>query len=1328
MKRGTPNPGGRFGLPARAGWLVGGGYAIAVALTAAVSIGGWPGAYPARPANQLVPVLSLLFTAGCAGNATRCAAAGRRRWGWLALTTALAGWAIGEVICALFEACPPLDHAAHPTAAETALLWYPVGATASLLLLSESVRRVPWRLILDGVIVATSLFVATWVFILNTVVRDASSSRAVIFTHVLADVVVMTAAILVLSRTLSGGRPSLSLLAAGITVIGGADIVIVFQTGIGSYHTGELVDLPRVAGLGLVALAALASLRESSTAVSDEASETGAEVTSRIRLWLPYLPLVLAAAIGLGHLMDQVRRWPFLFAALGILVAAALARQLVVLVENQALLAEVAQEAFRDSLTGLANRTRFLNRLERAIAARDQRPTPIAVLCLDLDNFKQVNDALGHPAGDELLVRVAGLLTASLDETATIARLGGDEFAVLIEGSVEETQAAAHRVLDAFDAAIVIDGVPVTVRPSIGYTVATAGSSCTVDELLRHADLAMYAAKREGGERIRSFVPDAPFPDAHARHPNAPVSTIRATPEATPSAAPGNASARGAGADTCRPSEPAQDTTAPLLRRLAGNAAATPAQRDRPPRRRVWWPPVGVRIALALLTIGVAVYTALTVHGGHRVFAESWYPALTLLAAAVIAARAYHVAAGRVAWSLIAAGQACLASGDIVYWLWVPDGQSPSLADPLYLAFYPFGYAGLLLLMRARLKRVPVGVRLDSLICGLAGAAVAAALTAGPIHAAAARAPATVLVGLVYPWGDLVLLALAAGMLPILGLRNEFRWILLVAGFTLFAAADTLYLFETAAGSYRMGTWFDALWPASSLLVAMASWAPWSSAGPAPKRGLGSYAAPVACTVVALGVIVLGPHSRIAGALAALSLIAVAARFSVAFRDVSALAETHQHAMTDELTALPNRRSLATALTALSVNAPDLAPRAPARRALLLLHLSEFDEITGSIGRHMTEELLCRIANRLSQYVRPEDLLARTGDNEFAILLGEGADLIAARAQAGRLLDAFGEPFRLDPVTVQVDARIAIALYPDHCDHPQELLNRAETAIPHAKGAKSKVVAYDPAFELYRDSDPALVDDLRAALLNGNELTCHYQPKVNADDGSVHSVEALLRWQHPSRGMLLPEEFLPAAERAGLMRRVANRTLDLALAQLRSWRDQGMNLTVAVNLSTTNLLDLDLEGTIEGLLKAHGVPADALIVEITESTLADSVRSRNTVAALQHLGVRISLDDYGTGWSSLARLQDVSVDELKLDRVFVARLALDPRSVAIVRSTVALAHSLGADLVAEGVEDEVTLSALRRYGCTITQGFVHSPPLPADEVVQWINSHVPDPA
>jgi len=456
-----------------------------------------------------------------------------------------------------------------------------------------------------------------------------------------------------------------------------------------------------------------------------------------------------------------------------------------------------------------------------------------------------------------------------------------------------------------------------------------------------------------------------------------------------------------------------------------------------------------------------------------------------------------------------------------------------------------------------------------------------------------------------------------------------------------------------------------------------------------------------------------------------LSLIAVAARFSVTFRDISTLAESHQRAMTDQLTGLPNRRSLATTLTAASDSAssrPSLAASGPSRRALLLLKLYELQEINDSVGHHIGDELVCHIANRLSNSVRREDLLARVSDDEFAILLAEGSDLISARTQAGRLIEALSEPFALDPITVQVDGRIAIALCPDHCDHPQELLNCAEAAIPHAKSSNSRITVYDSAFELYRNDDPNLIEELRTALFDADQLTCHYQPKINAADGSVHSVEALLRWHHPSRGLLLPEEFLPAAERAGLMRKVANRTINLALEQIKSWREQGIAPAVAVNLSTSNLLDLDLVGTIERLLRKHGLPAEALVVEITESALVDSVRSRNTVAALQCLGVRISLDDYGTGWSSLARLQDVSVDELKLDRIFVARLAHDPRSVAIVRSTVALAHSLGADLVAEGVEDEVTLDALRRYGCTITQGFVHCPPLPANDLQHWITS------
>jgi diguanylate cyclase len=481
--------------------------------------------------------------------------------------------------------------------------------------------------------------------------------------------------------------------------------------------------------------------------------------------------------------------------------------------------------------------------------------------------------------------------------------------------------------------------------------------------------------------------------------------------------------------------------------------------------------------------------------------------------------------------------------------------------------------------------------------------------------------------------------------------------------------------------------------------------------------------------------------------LAALSLTAVAARFAVTFRDVSALAESHHQMMTDELTGLAkaNRLAVATALTAATFDEPGTSrwDRRGAKLGLVLLALEHSREITVTLGRTVSDELLYRIAKRLSLSVRPGDLLARVGPDEFAVLLSD-ADLTTARAQAGALMDALRAPLALDHITMQVDASIGVSLWPDHCAHPQELLTCSETAMARAKTMTSHIAVYNAVADLPTNNDGQFIADLRSTLAadardapqggtprgNGGpavgELTCYYQPKINASDESVHSVEALVRWRHPTRGLLLPAQFLPAAEDAGLMRPLAARVLDMALTQLRSWRDEGVTLTVAVNLSTTNLLDLGLVASIARLLRTHDLPPESLILEITESTLTtDSQPARNTVAALRRLGTRLSLDDYGTGWSSLARLQDLSVDELKLDQVFVARLALDPRSIAIVRSTVALAHSLGADLVAEGVEDDATLRALRQYGCNITQGNMHSPPLPPAEIQRWLTARCP---
>jgi len=462
---------------------------------------------------------------------------------------------------------------------------------------------------------------------------------------------------------------------------------------------------------------------------------------------------------------------------------------------------------------------------------------------------------------------------------------------------------------------------------------------------------------------------------------------------------------------------------------------------------------------------------------------------------------------------------------------------------------------------------------------------------------------------------------------------------------------------------------------------------------------------------------------RLAVLLAAACLIVVAARLAVSFREVTALADSHQHAVTDELTGLANRRALLAALKTIPAPTPNAgSDDVPAGPGLLLVDLDRFKEINDSLGHHIGDELLRQVATRLAHAVRPQDLLARLGGDEFAVLLASGTEQAAARAVAERLVDALAAPFPLDDVTLHIEASVGIALCPLHCPDPGLLLQRADVAMYTAKHARGHVAVYAAAEDPHSRARIQTVEELRGALSRG-ELTCHYQPKVHSHDGAVRSVEALVRWEHPTRGLLTPDQFLPLAEQTGLMRPLTLAVLEFALAQTRQWRAVGHDLTVAVNLSVTNLLDVDLPLDVGRLLNRHDLPASALTLEITESVLmADSVRAKTVVTALHKLGIGLSIDDYGTGYSSLAYLHDLEVDELKLDKVFISRLATDPRSAAIVRSTVELAHSLGLRIVAEGVEDAATLSTLTRYGCDITQGYHHSRPLPADQLTQWLTN------
>jgi diguanylate cyclase (GGDEF)-like protein len=740
-----------------------------------------------------------------------------------------------------------------------------------------------------------------------------------------------------------------------------------------------------------------------------------------------------------------------------------------------------------------------------------------------------------------------------------------------------------------------------------------------------------------------------------------------------------------------------------------------------PPER----PPVVIRWAKYLLLAGVVAFAASTVfvplHSSAKPFLDGWlYDSLTVLGAIVIAGRAWCVSTERLAWALLAVAIAGNAVGDVVYSLFVhATGPFPSIAEPFYLVFYPCAYVALILLVRARATRMAAGVAIDGVACALAMAAVAATIAFGPISAATGGSDAAVVVGLTYPIADLLLLALAVAMIVILGWRSERRVLLLAAAFAIFAAADTVYLYQVAKGSYVEGRFIDAFWPVGTLLTVYASWLPTRRLADRRLDGIRALVAPFACTVAAVAILVTGTQAKIpdfAVALAAATLLTVTARLAITFRDVITLAETRTQALTDELTGLANRRSL---VAALGAHAKHIDPD-DSSLALMLIDLDRFKEINDSLGHDIGDELLRQLARRLERYIRPGDQLSRLGGDEFAILLAPERDQTAAGRVATRIATALDEPFALDDVTLHVKGSIGIALYPHHCSDPMQLLQRADVAVTIAKTAPSRIALYKLSDDPHSKERVQLLEALRAGLARG-ELVCHYQPKITAATGDTDSVEALVRWQHPERGLLAPDTFLPLAEQASLMRPLTLAVLHIALRDASRWRRAGHDVSVAVNLSVTNLLDVELASDVAALLHEHQLPASALILEITETVLmTDSTRAKTVVDALHALGVGLSVDDYGTGYSSLAYLQDLAIDELKLDRSFIMRLAEDPRTAAIVRSTVDLAHSLGLRIVAEGVEDPGTVEVLHRYGCDIIQGFFYSRPMPVAELSTWL--------
>ncbi|MFC5660669.1 putative bifunctional diguanylate cyclase/phosphodiesterase, partial [Streptomyces nogalater] len=417
----------------------------------------------------------------------------------------------------------------------------------------------------------------------------------------------------------------------------------------------------------------------------------------------------------------------------------------------------------------------------------------------------------------------------------------------------------------------------------------------------------------------------------------------------------------------------------------------------------------------------------------------------------------------------------------------------------------------------------------------------------------------------------------------------------------------------------------------------------------------------------------------------------------------------------DPLTGLPNRQWLLERIwTAL-----DDADRIGARAALMLIDLDRFRSVNDTLGHLAGDRLLLQIADRLRLALPRGAEAARLGGDEFAVLLPVADSTTSATRVARSLVTALSSPLDLDGLTLVLEASAGVAVFPDHALDAEGMLRRADVAMYQAKRDRTGVEVYESKRDSNTPDRLGLLGDLRRAL-DAHEVQLHYQPKVRFD-GQVAGLEALVRWVHPERGKVPPDEFIAIAESSGLMPHLTEYVLETALGQVARWRAQGLRVPVAVNVSPRDVHTPGFAGSVAARLARHGVPAGALQLEITEHVLLeDPQRAADTLAGLTGHGVKMSLDDFGTGYSSLVHLRRLPVSELKIDRSFVARLAVDTEDAEIVRCTVDLAHSLGLLVVAEGVEDDETWERLRDLGCDAVQGWLVAAAMPPDETTAWL--------
>jgi diguanylate cyclase (GGDEF)-like protein len=739
---------------------------------------------------------------------------------------------------------------------------------------------------------------------------------------------------------------------------------------------------------------------------------------------------------------------------------------------------------------------------------------------------------------------------------------------------------------------------------------------------------------------------------------------------------------------------------------------------------------LSARARVAVNTVGLVLVIAvgglamnnLGLLGTSRLdgFFNDWvYNGAEVVASGLVLARALLVRRERGAWLMLALGIGFFAAGDIYYTLWIEpmsNPPSPSPSDAGYLMFYVGAYAMIVLLVRGHVRNFHASVWLDGAIGGLAVAAVGAALVLEPVITTTHGTLASVATNLAYPLGDLLLLAFVIGVFALTGWRPGRTWLLIGAGFMVLAIADSVYLFRVAEGTYKSGTILDAMWPTGLVLLGYAAWSRPRDQGGVRLGGLASMIFPCVFALTALFLLIRANYVHlglIPESLAAAGLLAAGARFAYTFNEMRKWSDMREReALTDDLTGLANRRHFYAKVN----GAIDGCLSRGTSFALLMIDLDHFKELNDTLGHYAGDLLLRQIGPRVQTVVRG-GAIARLGGDEFGLIL---RDADSAEAAAERIHEALREPFELEDLSISVHASIGIAVFPHDAQSTDMLLQRADVAMYQAKEARSRFAFYAARTDRNSRERLGLISELKDAI-ERDQLVVHYQPQIDLRSDRVCGVEALVRWQHPKRGLIGPDDFVAIAEQTGVMRELTASVLKQALAQHRAWLNEGRELTMAVNVSATNLMDSAFLADLRRELDRRRTPPEMLRLEITETVLiAEGPRARSVLDLLARLQVNLSLDDFGTGYSPLAYLRELPVNEIKIDRSFIEAMMTDRDTATIVESIIALARRLGMQVVAEGIETIEQLELLRSFDCPLAQGYYFSRPLPAEELGIWL--------